>query len=142
MDYSEKLKDPRWQKKRLKILERDEWMCSRCGDDKKTLHVHHLEYNGEPWETKDKNLETLCEDCHRFEHDFEQWIDDSIEILLECGWNKNQIAYPIYLAIKGQVHIGKKETGNLFELTSDLIDLHHKEGESEINQFKELLNFE
>lgn len=29
--YAEKFKDPRWQKKRLKIMERDNWKCCECG---------------------------------------------------------------------------------------------------------------
>src|SRR5690349_359222 len=64
--YSEKLKDPRWQKKRLKILERDEWICKGCFRGDKTLHVHHNEYisGREPWEYEDKYLTTLCEECH------------------------------------------------------------------------------
>ncbi len=64
--YAEKLKDPRWQKKRLKVLERDGFECTDCGDDKKTLHVHHLNYakSGNPWDSKLDDLETLCEDCH------------------------------------------------------------------------------
>lgn len=40
--YSEKLKNPRWQKKRLEIFERDGWKCRACQDEKSTLHVHHL----------------------------------------------------------------------------------------------------
>jgi hypothetical protein len=64
--YSEKLKDPRWQKKRLQILERDEWLCRTCGRGDKTLHVHHSEYisGRDPWEYEDKYLIVLCEDCH------------------------------------------------------------------------------
>ena len=62
--YSEKLKDPRWQKKRLKILSRDRWKCKKCGDTETTLHVHHLNYNGNPWEVENEHLITLCEDCH------------------------------------------------------------------------------
>jgi hypothetical protein len=52
MDYSQKLKDPRWQKKRLEILERDGWKCMACGDKEKTLHVHHIFYlpGKEPWD--------------------------------------------------------------------------------------------
>ena len=46
MEYAEKLKDPRWQKKRLEILERDAWVCQKCFDTKSTLHVHHRIYNG------------------------------------------------------------------------------------------------
>ncbi len=64
MTYSDKLKDPRWQKKRLQILERDNWKCKKCSDEETPLHVHHLEYNGDPWETDNKYLVTLCEHCH------------------------------------------------------------------------------
>ena len=67
--YSDKLKDPRWQKKRLKILERDDFKCISCGDDKSTLHVHHRIYisNNDPWDYEDETLVTLCEKCHEYE---------------------------------------------------------------------------
>jgi phage terminase large subunit GpA-like protein len=64
MKYSEKLKDVRWQKLRLEILQRDEWACQRCGDEKSTLHVHHKQYHGDPWDAPAESLETLCESCH------------------------------------------------------------------------------
>lgn len=66
--YSEKLKDPRWQKKRLKIFERDNWTCVNCGAKNRTLHIHHTSYIGNPWDAKDEMLETLCEKCHDGEH--------------------------------------------------------------------------
>jgi hypothetical protein len=66
MTYSEKLKDPRWQKKRLEILERDEFTCLECGDTTKELHVHHRYYTPktEPWEYENEALATVCKDCH------------------------------------------------------------------------------
>lgn len=66
ISYSDKLKDSRWQKRRLQILDRDKWACSVCSATHKTLHVHHLDYepNTEPWEYPDHYLQTLCEDCH------------------------------------------------------------------------------
>lgn len=68
MTYSKKLKDPKWQKKRLEILNRDDWKCKSCGDKEKTLHVHHTGYRGtDPWDTPDNMLITLCEDCHELE---------------------------------------------------------------------------
>lgn len=68
-NYQEKLKDPRWQKKRLKIFERDGWACTACGSSKKTLVVHHKKYIGEnPWNAPDEYLETLCNACHRKIH--------------------------------------------------------------------------
>lgn len=65
--YFELLKDPRWQKRRLEILKRDEWTCLDCGDDTKSLHVHHRYYQWglNPWEYSDDALMTLCEPCHK-----------------------------------------------------------------------------
>jgi hypothetical protein len=64
--YSELLKDPRWQKKRLKVLERDNWLCASCGDGTSTLHVHHKKYKEgkKPWEYRLEMLISLCEQCH------------------------------------------------------------------------------
>lgn len=67
--YGEKLLDPRWQKKRLQILERDGWRCQGCCASDSTLHVHHIAYKPdcEPWEIDDDLLLTLCADCHETE---------------------------------------------------------------------------
>lgn len=67
--YREKLLDPRWQKKRLEILERDGWTCAYCGDTESTLHVHHKRYrrNVDPWDVPDSDLVTLCCHCHEVE---------------------------------------------------------------------------
>ena len=67
--YVEKLKDPRWQKKRLEVFERDEWGCQSCMDSESTLHVHHRYYlpNTEPWDYPLDALLTLCENCHERE---------------------------------------------------------------------------
>ena len=65
MTYKEKLLDPRWQKKRLGVLERDGWECQSCGDTETTLHIHHKKYNGcDPWDIEDCYLTTLCKECH------------------------------------------------------------------------------
>jgi hypothetical protein len=64
--YSEKLKDPRWQKKRLEVLQRDNFTCLLCGDNETELHVHHKEYlNGhQPWGYELTNFATYCKHCH------------------------------------------------------------------------------
>lgn len=69
MTYAEKLKDPRWQKKRLEILNRDSFTCRKCKDTKTTLHVHHTTYSShmEPWEIPSEWLITLCSECHESE---------------------------------------------------------------------------
>ena len=82
MTYSELLKDPRWLKKRLEILQRDEWMCRRCYDSDTTLVVHHRRYisNLLPWEYDDSLLVTLCEECHKTET---EQISDSVTVLVD-----------------------------------------------------------
>lgn len=64
--YSEMLENPRWQKKRLSVLEAAGFKCEQCGSADKTLHVHHLYYakGKKPWEYPDCLLRCLCKDCH------------------------------------------------------------------------------
>lgn len=66
MTYFEKLKDPRWQKRRLEILNRANFMCQACGDNSRELHVHHTVYRkgSDPWDYRDYELLALCKDCH------------------------------------------------------------------------------
>jgi len=66
VSYAEKLRDPRWQKMRLEIMQRDKFSCRVCNNTEKTLNVHHRFYRkGEsPWEYEPAALVTLCEDCH------------------------------------------------------------------------------
>lgn len=64
MNYSEKLKDPRWQKKRLEVMQRDNFTCVKCGEDKIQLQIHHLKYENEPWDVHFDFLQTLCKYCH------------------------------------------------------------------------------
>jgi hypothetical protein len=70
MPYSEKCKDPRWQRKRLEVFQRDNWTCCECAETRKTLHIHHLNYqNGKnPWEYEITALQTLCSSCHARRH--------------------------------------------------------------------------
>jgi hypothetical protein len=68
MTYAQKLKDPRWQKRRLEILAAQNFTCQWCGDTKSTLHVHHFVYTGDPWDAEDGDLATICESCHWLEH--------------------------------------------------------------------------
>ena len=88
MTYGEKLRSPEWQKKRLEILNRDEFTCTMCNSKDKTLHVHHKVYifNNEPWDYEDQYYITLCEDCH-----FEE----------ECNktFIKNIIKYNVYKGV-------------------------------------------
>jgi hypothetical protein len=71
MEWKEQYKHPKWQKKRLEILERDEYMCIRCCDNESTLHVHHKYYDSDKlmWDYPDSCYLTLCNECHWLEHE-------------------------------------------------------------------------
>lgn len=78
-NYKERLKDRRWQRKRLRIFNRDKWTCTRCGCTRNDvqLHVHHVKYSwsdfyrripADPWDCPDSDLVSLCEPCHSKNH--------------------------------------------------------------------------
>lgn len=71
--YSELLQDPRWQKKRLEIMQRDDFTCLDCGATDKQLHVHHCRYEKglKPWDYRDDELRTECWECHKERQDIE-----------------------------------------------------------------------
>lgn len=64
--YWQKLKDPKWQKKRLEIMQRDEFKCCICQGADIELNVHHKIYKkgSDPWDYEDHELATLCRPCH------------------------------------------------------------------------------
>ncbi len=87
--YAEKLRDPRWQKRRLERLQASGWKCSECEAREEELHVHHRYYvsGREPWEYPDYALRVLCHDCHQIRHEEIPMAMREWEILLEeiCG---------------------------------------------------------
>jgi 5-methylcytosine-specific restriction endonuclease McrA len=69
-NYFKLLEDPRWFKKRDKILNRDNYQCTVCGV-KKNLRVHHTFYYKiftPPWNYPNNSLLTICDSCHEFYH--------------------------------------------------------------------------
>jgi len=64
--YYEKLKDPRWQKLRLMVMERENFTCEMCGATDKTLNVHHGYYEPgyDPWDYRPDTLHCVCVGCH------------------------------------------------------------------------------
>lgn len=69
-EYEKLLSDPRWLKKRKRILKRDGYKCTACGSGEQ-LRVHHtyyIEQSTAPWDYPDDSLLTLCNDCHEKYH--------------------------------------------------------------------------
>lgn len=97
--YAEKLKDPRWQKKRLDVLNVNEFTCQSCGDSESTLHVHHKMYakGRNPWEYDLGQYAVLCENCHGLEHskEFDVFFEVMSRLPVDGPYNKEEIAYLI-----------------------------------------------
>jgi len=93
MTYQDMLKDPIWQRKRLEILNRDNFSCQKCGSKKDTLHIHHRHYiNGrKPWDYPDTLLVTLCYKCHKEEEDIKQDGDCIYHTLHMLGMFNSEI---------------------------------------------------
>jgi hypothetical protein len=69
-EFWEAYRDPRWQRKRLAVMEAADFACEECGAEDKTLNVHHTYYlkGHKPWEYDDDSLKCLCEECHEERH--------------------------------------------------------------------------
>ena len=80
MGFKEQYKHPKWQKRRLEVLEKSGFTCTCCGSDETQLHVHHRQYfKGRMiWEYADDELEVLCETCHQDAHQ----VTDALKTLL------------------------------------------------------------
>lgn len=93
MNYSEKLKDPRWQKKRLEVLQRENFTCESCQSTTNTLHVHHKTYvfGNDPWDYPDTNFSVLCDFCHEYEEYYKEEVKGIIHDLLIMGFDSKSI---------------------------------------------------
>jgi hypothetical protein len=78
--YKEQLKDPRWQRLRLQILDAANWGCEDCGRRDLELHVHHCAYmpRRAAFEHKHDLLMALCYECH----ERRQRLEDTFRIEL------------------------------------------------------------
>lgn len=93
MDYKEQIKSPRWQKRRLEIMQNDNFTCQLCGDTDSMLNVHHLSYHKDRniWEYEDWELITLCENRHTEEHSSMDDIINEIESIKSRGVTMREI---------------------------------------------------
>ena len=87
--YWQKLQDPRWQRRRLVVMERAAFKCEECGSGEAMLTVHHSYYQRgvEPWDYPDESLHCLCSGCH------EERAQAERELLNNIGtWKAGEIS--------------------------------------------------
>jgi 5-methylcytosine-specific restriction endonuclease McrA len=74
-------------------MQRDNWTCTRCGDNMSQLQVHHFYYNFDltPWEYPADSMTTYCELCHS-KHHFYQWLSkEGRLVLLKQGFSREDV---------------------------------------------------
>ena len=76
-EYKKLLLNPKLQKKRLEILQIDNFSCVVCGNGIDTytkVHVHHLSYRKGciPLEFDINDMIVLCQKCHQRNHNIIQ----------------------------------------------------------------------
>lgn len=81
--YFEKLRDPRWQRRKNEKLIAANYCCEFCGDDRSNLQVHHRWYlkNREPWEYTNEQLEVLCEKHHEMATRIQKLLKERLSLL-------------------------------------------------------------
>ena len=117
-DYSSQRLDPRWQKRRLEIMNRDNFECQECGDKEKTLNVHHVYYTdgADVWDYPDSALVTLCCDCHEFEHQTSRVVEkELIDNLKKLGFRSSRIGGLAFTVEMARVNIGEEASKKLFD---------------------------
>jgi hypothetical protein len=119
MNFQEQIKSPLWQKKRLEILERDEFTCRNCECKDKTLHIHHLYYikNRMIWNYNNTSLITVCEDCHKKMPYLQRWV---LEMLF--GVNKD---YDIILTEIVDLIALKSKNKDKYDVFEKCIDIYN-----------------
>ncbi len=64
--YQAYLQSEHWSNLRLKVLERDKWLCQSCMQ-KKATEVHHFSYEN-LWNERLDELISYCRSCHEQTH--------------------------------------------------------------------------
>lgn len=110
LTYSEQLRHPNWQRRRLEILESADFACEKCGTHERQLHVHHRRYikGRMAWDYGDVDLECLCSECHGAEHVARAKLDE----LLAQGFGRVELALGLLagaVAMSCDLDIGDEE---------------------------------
>lgn len=129
-------KKDEWKEFRLRILEHDNYRCTKCGASYKDmpcrLHVHHKKYyrNTKPWEYDLEDVTTYCCLCHLEEHDLLEFprfgweylgFEDLGEMIGECEYpgceHKLRYQHTVYHPKIGELNVGAIHADRLLDNT-------------------------
>lgn len=69
MDYEKYLQSKEWKNKKLDRLAFDNWQCAFCHKPLSSCETHHIKYTALGHEDIEKDIISLCHDCHKSFHD-------------------------------------------------------------------------
>lgn len=150
-NYSEQIKSPKWQKKRLDILNLRGFKCEECGNEEQQLHIHHRFYikGRKAWEYDNDVFQVLCENCHKSKHETKptreipKLYQEILTLLDEwqgvnCGVSED-IRYLLQLFLVGK----PDRTHMLFEYLCTIAQSKYFDSLIDyINDYKERIEFE
>ena len=118
-EYGKKLTSPLWQRRRLEIMQRDDFKCYFCGNATKQLEIHHVVYlrKAEPWDYEDEHLVCLCHDCHAEEERMKSEDPFLLGQFCMSGLSRRQLNY---LAVELRRHLFRR--ANREEKFQDLMN--------------------
>jgi hypothetical protein len=89
-EFWEKYKDPRWQRVRLTVMNREQFTCEKCKRKDVTLNVHHgyYERGRDPWDYPTASLHCYCENCHELVHSKLSTIKLSLSFLPDAYFDE------------------------------------------------------
>ena len=113
--YRSQYLDPRWQKKRLKVMESTGFKCENCQSETNTLNVHHKQYipNRDIWDYRLNQFLVLCEGCHEAYHSEFDWLNEVIGSVDPRTLSRKGMA--AFLAGWGSVEIDLDEFSDLHQ---------------------------
>lgn len=90
-NIKEKITKERWEKLKLKILDRDNYACQYCGfKSEKWQIVHHID--GNPNNSGEKNLETVCQMCNLIHHAGQGCVIKRIvDLYMKSNYGQNDV---------------------------------------------------
>lgn len=124
-NYYELLKHPKWQKKRLKIMEEADFECQNCGSKDDTLHVHHLYYEKDkaPWDYPEGALQCLCENCHKEAKKFQELLKEQLKELFQIdSFYSTEVLIGYLLAIQAEAIPHKVIEITSYEIAEGIAD--------------------
>ena len=96
--YADKLKSPRWQRKRLELLQSTDFTCELCSATEEQLQIHHPIYLAgvEPWDYPTEALMVLCDTCHIERQSIERQFYYKISLAIRYKSNSELKEMPVW----------------------------------------------